>query len=42
MESVIGKKKLIEKCLSFLVPIESQIEIDMHISEMSAKLGVSK
>ena len=42
IESVIGKKKLIEKCLSFLVPIESQIEIDMHISEMSVKLGVSK
>ena len=40
--SVIGKKKLIEKCLSFLIPIKSQIEIDMHITEMSSKLGVSK
>ena len=42
MTSIIGKKKLIEKCLSFLIPIRSQIEIDMHISEMSSKLGVSK
>lgn len=42
LDSVIGKKKLIEKCLSFLIPIRSQIEIDMHISEISLKLGVSK
>lgn len=42
MTSVIGKKKLIEKCLSFLVPIRSQIEVDMHITEMSSRLGVSK
>jgi DNA primase len=42
LQSVIGKKKLIEKCLSFLVPIKSQIEIDMHISEISIKLWVSK
>ncbi len=42
LDSVIGKKKLIEKCLSFLIPIKSQIEIDMHITEISSKLGVSK
>ncbi len=42
LTTVIGKKKLIEKCLSFLVPIRSQIEVDMHITEMSSRLGVSK
>jgi DNA primase len=42
MSSVIGKKKLIEKCLSFLVPLRSQIEVDMHITEMSSRLGVAK
>ena len=42
ISTIIGKKKLIEKCLEFLVPLKSQIEIDMHISEMSRMLGVSK
>ena len=42
LATVIGKKKLIEKCLTFLIPIRSQIEIDMHITEMSSRLGVSK
>jgi DNA primase len=42
LATVIGKKNLIEKCLSFLIPIKSQIEIDMHITEISSKLGVSK
>jgi DNA primase len=40
--TTIGKKKLIEKCLEFLVPIKSQIEIDMHMQEMSEILKVSK
>ncbi len=40
--TTIGKKKLIEKCLEFLVPIKSQIEIDMHISEMSERLKVGR
>jgi hypothetical protein len=42
MSTVIGKKKLIEKCLMFLLPLKSQIEVDMHISEIASKLGVSK
>jgi hypothetical protein len=42
MTTVIGKKKLIEKCLTFLLPLKSQIEIDMHITEISNQLGVSK
>ena len=42
ISSVIGKKQLIEKCLSFLIPIRSQIEIDMHITEISSRLWVSK
>ncbi len=42
MSTIIGKKKLIEKCLEFLIPIRSQIEIDMHIQEMSSHLGVWK
>lgn len=42
MSTIIGKKKLIEKCLNFLLPLKSQIEIDMHISEIASKLAVSK
>ena len=40
--TIIGKKKLLEKCLEFVVPIKSQIEIDMYISEMSSAIGVGK
>ena len=40
--TTIGKKKLIEKCLEFLTPLKSQIEIDMHISEMSEMLHVGR
>ena len=40
--TVIGKKKLLEKCLEFLIPIKSQIEIDMHITEMAQSLGVGR
>lgn len=42
MSTIIGKKKLIEKCLTFLLPLKSQIEVDMHISEIATKLWVSK
>lgn len=42
MSSVIWKKKLIEKCLAFLLPLKSQIEVDMHISEIASRLAVSK
>jgi DNA primase catalytic core len=42
MTTVIWKKKLIEKCLTFLLPLRSQIEVDMHIGEISANLGVAK
>ncbi len=42
MSTVVGKKKLIEKCIEFLLPLRSQIEIDMHVSEISLTLGVSK
>lgn len=40
--TIIGKKKLIEKCIEFLLPMRSQIEIDMHILEMSEMLKVGK
>lgn len=42
LSTIIGKKKLIEKCLEFLLPIRSQIEISLHISEISTALGVSQ
>lgn len=42
ISTTIGKKKLIEKCLEFLIPLKSQIEIDMHIQEMSDMLRVGK
>ena len=42
MATITGKKKLIEKCLEFLIPIRSQIEIDMHIQEISSHLAVGK
>lgn len=42
MTTITGKKKLIEKCLEFLIPIRSQIEIDMHIQEISSHLAVGK
>ena len=42
MSTVVGKKKLIEKCLEFLYPLRSQIEIDMYVSEISLVLSVSK
>ena len=42
ISTIIGKKKLIEKCLEFLLPIRSQIEIDMHIQEMSDRLKIGK
>lgn len=42
ISTTIGKKKLIEKCLEFLLPLRSQIEIDMHIHEISEMLKVGK
>ncbi len=42
LTTIIGKKKLIEKCLEFLLPIRSQIEISLHIAEMSQALWVSQ
>ncbi len=42
ISTIIGKKKLIEKCIEFLIPMRSQIEIDMHILEMAEMLRVGK
>ncbi|GAB0174705.1 MAG: DNA primase [Candidatus Altimarinota bacterium] len=42
LTTIIGKKKLIEKCLIFLLSLKSQIEIDMHMNEIASSLGVSK
>lgn len=39
--TVIGRKQLLEKCITFLMPLRSQIEVDMHIREMSRLLDVS-
>lgn len=41
IDTLIGKKKLIEKCLEIISKINSQIEIDLHIQLISQKLWIS-
>jgi DNA primase len=41
MDTIIGRKKLIEKCLEIITRIGSQIEVDFYLQEISAKLSVS-
>ncbi len=38
---MIGKKKLIEKCLEIIVRLGSQIEVDFYLQEISRQLFVS-
>jgi DNA primase len=40
MNSITGKKKLIEKCLELVAKLRSQVEVDFYLQQVSAKLGV--
>ena len=39
--TLIGKKKLIEKCLEIIVHLSSQLEVDFYFQEIAKQLGVS-
>ena len=41
MATLIGRKKLIEKCLEIIVRLSSQLEVDFYLQEISRELGVS-
>ncbi len=41
MTTLIGKKKLIEKCLEIIVRLGSQLEVDFYLQEISRQLFVS-
>ena len=41
MTTLIGKKKLIEKCLEIIVRLSSQLEVDFYLQEIAKQLGVS-
>ncbi len=41
MATLIGKKKLIEKCLEIIVKLSSQLEVDFYLQEISRALWVS-
>jgi DNA primase len=41
MTTLIGRKKLIEKCLEIIVRLSSQLEVDFYLQEISRELGVS-
>lgn len=40
MTTLIGKKKLIEKCLEIVTHLRSQVEVDFHLQEISKNLWV--
>ncbi len=40
MNTISGKKKLIEKCFELIVRIRSQVEVDFYLQQIAAKLGV--
>lgn len=37
---IIGKKKLIEKCLELITKLRSQVEVDFYLQQVSGKLSV--
>ena len=41
MGTLIGRKKLIEKCLEIIVRLSSQLEVDFYLQEISRELWVS-
>lgn len=41
MATLIGRKKLIEKCLEIIVKLSSQLEVDFYLQEISRVLWVS-
>ena len=41
MATLIGRKKLIEKCLEIIVRLSSQLEVDFYLQEISRELWVS-
>ena len=41
MSTLIGKKKLIEKCLEIIIRLGSQLEVDFYLQEISRQLWVS-
>ncbi len=42
ISTLIGRKRLIEKCLEVIARINSQIEVDLYIQQISQKLGVHR
>jgi hypothetical protein len=38
MATLIGRKKLIEKCLEIIVRLSSQLEVDFYLQEISREL----
>lgn len=42
LDTIIGKKKLIEKCLEIIARLKSDIEIDFYMQQIIRKLGVSR
>ncbi len=41
IKTMIGKKKLIEKCLEIIIRLGSQLEVDFYLQEISQQLWVS-
>jgi DNA primase len=41
MATLIGKKKLIEKCLEIIVRLSSSLEVDFYLQQIAKQLGVS-
>lgn len=41
VNTITGKKKLIEKCLELIVRLRSQVEVDFYLQQISTKLWVS-
>jgi DNA primase len=41
LSTIVGKKKLIEKCLELIVKLKSQIEVDFYLQQISRKLEIS-
>ena len=42
IDTLIWKKKMIEKCLELTIRLQSTIEVDLYIQQISYKLGVSR
>lgn len=40
MDTLIGKKQLIEKCLEIVISLKSQLEVDFYLQQISSWIGV--